>query len=334
MTVDAAEPSREVGSFFSLTPEHVLAAVEQAGMPTTGLCYALNSLENRVYEVELEDERRVVAKFYRPQRWSRETILGEHHLLSALAAAEIPVCAPEPFPDGQTLHPAADGIFFALFPKVGGRSPDELTLDEHEELGRLLGRIHNVSANLTGHARPALSPDTYGRQSLKTILARTRMPDGLRHRYADAVERVVVCAEARFKGVEPFLTHSDCHRGNLLRGSRGFFFLDFDDAAVGPAVQDFWLLLPARPSDCPRELEAMLKGYETFRDFPRRSLALIEPLRALRYIRYAGWVAARWEDPAFKRAFPHWGTDNYWEAQLADLLEQLQIFAHEEEEQP
>ena len=331
MTAEPAKPSLDIGYFFSLTPEHVLDAVEQAGKPTTGLCYALNSLENRVYEVELEDERRLVAKFYRPHRWSRDTILGEHHLLRALADAEIPVCPPEPFPDGQTLHQAAEGIFFALFPRVGGRSPDELTLDEHEELGRLLARIHNVSASLEDHHRPALSPETYGRMSLSTILAKTQMPDGLRHRYADAVERVSQLADSRFRGIDTFLTHCDCHRGNLLRGSDGFFFLDFDDAAVAPAVQDFWLLLPARPSDCPRELEAMLKGYETFRDFPHRSLALIEPLRALRYIRYAGWVAARWEDPAFKRAFPHWGTDNYWESQLADLMEQLQIFEQEEE---
>jgi Ser/Thr protein kinase RdoA (MazF antagonist) len=320
----------EVGNFFSLLPEHVLAAVEQAGKHTTGLCYALNSLENRVYEVELEEGRRLVAKFYRPQRWSRETILGEHQLLRALADAEIPVCPPEVFPDGQTLHLAAEGILFALFPRVGGRSPDELNLDEHEELGRLLARIHNVSANLKGHARPELSAETYGRQSLAVILAKTAMPDGLRHRYADTVGRVIDVAERRLSGVDRFLTHSDCHRGNLLRGSAGLFFLDFDDAAVGPAVQDFWLLLPARPNDCPRELEAMLKGYETFRDFPHTSLRLIEPLRALRYVRYAGWVAARWEDPAFKRAFPHWGTDNYWEAQLADLMEQLRIFEVEE----
>jgi Ser/Thr protein kinase RdoA (MazF antagonist) len=325
------EPSREIGTFFSLTPEHVLDAVEQAGHHTTGRCYALNSLENRVYEVELDDDRHVVAKFYRPNRWSRDTIKGEHRLLRALHDAEIPVVPPEPFPDGDTLHQAAEGIWFTLFPKVGGRSPDELNLDEHEELGRLLARIHNVSASLADHHRPALSPETYGRASLAAILARTNMPDGLRHRYVDAVERVIAVGDARLAGIESFLGHSDCHRANLLRGNSGFFFLDFDDAAVAPAVQDFWLLLPARPADCPHELEAMLKGYETFREFPRSSLKLIELLRALRYVRYAGWVAARWDDPAFKRAFPHWGTDNYWEAQLVDLHEQLGLLDRDDD---
>jgi len=323
--------SRDIGTFFSLTPEHVLAAVEQAGARTTGLCYALNSLENRVYEVELEDSRRVVAKFYRPKRWSRGTILGEHRLLKALSDVEIPVAAPVPFPDGETLHLTGEGIAFALFPRVGGRSPDELSIDEHEELGRLLGRIHNVSASLEAHERPSLSPTTYGKDSLATILACTQMPDGLRHRYVDAVETLARVGDARVRGVETFLTHGDCHRANLLRGSTGFFFLDFDDSVVAPPVQDFWLLLPARPRDCPLELEAMIKGYETFRPFPHATLKLIEVLRALRYVRYAGWIAARWEDPAFKRAFPHWGTDNYWEAQLADLREQLQLLATDDD---
>ncbi|MBI5507344.1 MAG: serine/threonine protein kinase [Deltaproteobacteria bacterium] len=323
MDTTSAPPQDSRGTFFALTPERVLAAVEQAGEETTGLCYALNSLENRVYEVELEGRRRVIAKFYRPNRWGRDTILGEHRLLQALAAAEIPVAAPEPFPDADTLHTTTDGIRFALFPRVGGRSPDDLTLEQYEELGRMLGRIHNVLERLTDHHRPALSPETYGRQSLETILARTRMPDGLKNRYQETASRLVAKAEERFRGVPSQLLHADCHRGNLLYGAQGFLFLDFDDAATGPAVQDLWLLLPARPKDCPNELEAFARGYEIFREFPWATLNLVEALRGLRYLRYAGWVAARWDDPSFPRAFPHWGTDNYWEAQLADLNEQL-----------
>lgn len=309
-------------NFFTLTPERVLTAVERAGQRTTGLCYALNSLENRVYEVELEDRTRLVGKFYRPSRWSQEAIEDEHRLLLALEADEIPVCPPVTI-DGQTLHRTEDGIFYALFPKVGGRSPDELDLEGFEQLGRLLARIHNVAASLSITHRPAISPATYGSESLQTILKRTDMSLGVRQRYIDAVEALVVQADLRLADLETLPLHGDCHRGNLLLGSEGWFFLDFDDMGIGPAVQDLWLLLPARADGCPQELDAMLQGYEQFRDFPRHSLRGIEALRGLRYVRYAAWVARRWDDPAFQRAFPDWGTDRYWEGQVADLSEQL-----------
>jgi len=183
--------AKKVGDFFSLTPDHVLDAVEESGHHTTGLCYPLSSLENRVYEVEVEDRSRVVVKFYRPGRWSRETILDEHRMLAALVEHEIPVCAPVPFPDGETLHEDADGIYFALSPRTGGRGPDEITLDEFEQLGRLLARIHNVSATLSLANRPEISPATYGQDCLGTILERTEMPVGLRGRYVDCAERLI-----------------------------------------------------------------------------------------------------------------------------------------------
>jgi len=325
---DSDATTAQTGHFFSLTPERVLEAVERAGHYTSGLCYPLNSLENRVYEVELEDRSRWVGKFYRPGRWSRETILDEHRLLGAMVDAEIPVCAPIPFDDGTTLQQTPEGIYFALFPRTGGRSPEELSLDEYAQLGRLLGRIHNVSASLDLRHRRALSPNTYGKECLATILDRTEMPEGLRHRYRDAVEQLVAVGEQLFAGIDTFVVHADCHRGNLLRGRNGWFFLDFDDMAWGPAVQDFWLLLPARPADCPQELEALLDGYEEFRELEPGSLRLIEVLRGLRYVRYAAWVARRWDDPAFRHAFPYWGTDNYWEGQVADLNEQLRVLAN------
>ncbi|HET6344252.1 MAG TPA: serine/threonine protein kinase, partial [Myxococcota bacterium] len=287
-----------IGQFFSLTPDNVLAAVEQAGARTTGLCYALNSLENRVYEVELVDERRVVAKFYRPGRWDRDTILDEHRLLMALVDMEIPVCAPTPFPSGDTLATTADGIHFAIFPRTGGRSPDELSLDEFTQLGRLLARIHNVSAHLKLNHRPVLSPATYGTECLQLLQSRGCIAPSVAADYAKAVGMVVDLMAPHWEGLETFVVHADCHRGNLLRGREGWFFLDFDDMARGPAVQDLWLLLPARPTDCPAEVEAMLEGYEQFRAFPRASLRLVEGLRALRYVRYAAWVASRWEDPS------------------------------------
>ena len=315
----------ELEQFFSLTPERVLDAVEEGGQETTGLCYALNSLENRVYEVELEDRTRLVAKFYRPGRWSRETILDEHRALAALADAEVPVVAPVAFADGATLHTTTEGIHFTLFPRRGGRAPDDLLSEDCEQLGRLLGRIHNVTASLGLQHRPVLSAETYGAAALASILERTSMSPGVRQRYIDAVSRLIELARVRFDGVSTLPIHADFHRGNVLRGSQGWLVLDFDDMARGPAVQDFWLILPGRPADVPAELEALIAGYEQFREFDRTELSLIEVLRGLRYVRYAGWIAQRWHDPAFKRAFPDWGTDRYWESQLVDINEQLAL---------
>ncbi|PID38816.1 MAG: serine/threonine protein kinase [Proteobacteria bacterium] len=322
--------------FFSLTPEQILDAVESAGEQTTGVCYALNSLENRVYEVELEGGGRVVGKFYRPGRWSDETIRDEHRLLAALAEHEIPVCAPLRFGDPRdTLHHTREGIRFALFPRMGGRSPDELFADDYHQLGRLLAQIHNVSASLELQHRPALTPQTYGRDRLDDILAFGDMPAALEQRYAATVERLIELGEQRYaralEGTRLFVAHADCHRANLLRRD-GFYFLDFDDAAVAPAAQDLWLLLPARPTDCPKELEELLEGYEQFRSFDQRQLGLIEVLRGLRYVRYVGWVARRYEDPAFSRAFPHFGSETYWQQQLIDVAEQVELL--ERAEQP
>lgn len=319
--------------FFSLTPERVLEAIERSGHATTGMCYALNSLENRVYEVELDDRTRLVGKFYRPGRWSAETILDEHRLLLALQEQEIPVCAPVQLPSGRTLEQTPEGIHFALFPRTGGRCPDELDGDELEQIGRLLARIHNVSETLELAHRPRISPASYGQHYLELILERARMSPGIEARYRDAVQRLVEVGERRFAAVDAsFVIHGDCHKGNLLRSGERFFFLDFDDMALGPAVQDIWLLLPARPRDCVAEVDALLEGYEQFRPFDRASLRLVEVLRGLRYVRYAGWVLDRWEDPAFPRAFPQFGTDAYWEAQFADLDEQLRIIAAEDVE--
>lgn len=321
-------------TFFSLTPERVLDAVERAGERTTGLCYALNSLENRVYEVELDGGRRVVAKFYRPGRWSAPTILDEHLLLARLAEAEVPVCPPLRFPGGATLQHTPDGIAFALFPRTGGRAPEELADDDLKQLGRLLARIHAVSSRLELPHRPALSPRTYGADALEVITRGAQMSDGLAARYADAVRRLCAHAERRFVGADTFVIHADCHRGNLLAGRDGWFFLDFDDAARGPAVQDLWLLLPGRPRDCPAEVEALVAGYEQLRDFDRRTLRLIEALRGLRYVRYAAWITARWQDPSFPRAFPQFGSESYWQGQLGDLEEQIALLGEDDAAYP
>jgi Ser/Thr protein kinase RdoA (MazF antagonist) len=171
--------------------------------------------------------------------------------------------------------------------------------------------------------RPILSPKTYGTDNVSFLINNDFIPQGLRPRFVDITNRVIKKAEERFINKKTFVLHADCHRANLLRGRDGFFFLDFDDSAVGPAVQDFWLLLPARPNDCKPEIEAMVKGYEQFREFDHSSLRMIEALRALRYLRYASWIAARWTDPSFPRAFPHFGTEMYWQSLTNDLQEQL-----------
>ncbi len=325
------------GDFYSLGPEQVLDAVEiDAGLRTTGLCYPLNSLENRVYEIELDGGDRVVGKFYRPGRWSKQTIAEEVRVLYGLRDNEIPVCAPLSLTNGETIAQTKEGILFVLYPKTGGRSPDEIQANEYEQLGRLLGRIHNVMTKIQPAHRPSITPATYGIECMELICSMADLQPGLESRYRDAVQGIVEVGERRFEGVDLIPVHGDCHRSNLLRdgslsvGGEGFFFLDFDDMGLGPAVQDFWLLLPARRAECAVEIEAMTRGYEQFRELDRASLQLIEVLRPLRYVRYAAWLTSRWQDPAFKRAFPNFGTERYWEEQIADLYEQLQVLNEED----
>jgi Ser/Thr protein kinase RdoA (MazF antagonist) len=312
------------GSFADLTPDRILAAADETGVRATGRTWSLAALENRVYEVEREDDSRVVVKFYRPGRHSTAAILDEHRLLAALAEEEVPVVAPLALSGGETLRLQEDGHRFAVFPKAPGRSPQELSIAEYERIGKLVGRLHNVSSSLDLPARPVLSPATYGSASLERTLALATLPPGTRSRYEDAGRRLVALAERLFGETPTFVVHADCHRGNVLSGAAGFFFLDFDDAARAPAVQDLWLLLPGRAADCPAEVDAWIEGYETFRPFDERSLELIEPLRGLRYLRYAAWIAERHGgDPAFKAAFPQFGTGSYWEGLVGDLHEEI-----------
>ena len=328
-------------SFFSLTPERVLAAVEGAGFQATGRCSALNSFENRVYDVELEPESvpspadggtphrsyysRVV-KFYRPGRWSREQLLEEHEFLHDLQEDEIPVIAPIQFDDGTTLRQIPDsGIYYALFPKVGGRAPDELTEEQLRQIGRLIGRIHGVGARRPAPHRIELSPLTYGRQNLQYLLEQRWIPPEFESRYRNAVERICGRIEPWFEKVQVQRIHGDCHLGNLLFSQEGPVFLDFDDMVRGPAVQDLWLLLPNRGGGNQRELESLFEGYEEMRSFHRSQLKLIEPLRALRFVHYTAWLARRWEDPAFPPAFPQFNSHRYWNDETADLEQQLRL---------
>ena len=312
--------------FLSLTPEHILRAVEAAGLHTNPVCYPLNSFENRVYEVELEDRTRVVAKFYRPGRWSREQILEEHLFTAQLQADEIPVCPVRPFPAGQTLPPL-DNIHYCIFERRGGRAPDELTEDLAERLGMLVGRMHAVGDRQDAPNRLRITPDNYIRDHLAWFSLNQTIPPYFKDRYFSAANEIADIADERLEGVPTQRLHGDLHMGNLLLRDNVFNVLDFDDMVVGPAVQDIWLALPGRDQWADRLRAAFLDGYERFKPFPYKTINLIEPLRGMRMVHYAAWLARRWHDPIFPRTWPHFGTEDYWRQEtedLEDLLKHIQ----------
>ena len=326
--------------FYDLTPDRILDAVEDAGYACNGQCMALNSMENRVCQIGLESpppdptadaalltSPYLVAKFYRPGRWSPDQILDEHHFLFDLREAEIPVVAPLRDHDGDSLFFMEDcGIYYALFPRIGGRNPDELDGGQLERVGALLGRLHNTGASRPAEYRLRLDPVTYGRRSLEFLQQDKHLPATHRANYLRTASDVIHAMEPLFEDLETLRLHGDAHRGNLLWSpTEGPFWVDFDDMVTGPAVQDIWLLTAGRDDDALRDRDRLLRGYETFRSFPWRELRLIEPLRALRYIHFSAWTAKRWDDPAFPRAFPQFAEPHYWAGQIEDLRECLEL---------
>jgi Ser/Thr protein kinase RdoA (MazF antagonist) len=310
------------GFFFELTPDRVLRAVESAGLAPTGHCTPLVCLENRVYDVRLEDGRHVVVKFYRPGRWSRDAVLDEHRYLFDLREGEIPVCAPLRFPDGESVHTIED-IQYAVWPRTGGRAPDELCDEDVAVLGRLLARIHNVGAAREAPHRPLLDSRSAALEPLARLEKGGFLPPASMPRYRGAVERAATLFDDWSEGVPIHRIHGDSHVGNLLRGDDGWFFLDFDDFVVGPAVHDVWMLLPGRDAEGERQRALLVDAYRQFREFDSRWLRLVELLRAFRFVWYAAWIARRWQDPAFPAAFPHFGTAEYWESEIRDLEEHV-----------
>ena len=314
--------------FLDLTPERVLAAVEAGGLECNNLCYPLNSFENRVYEVELVDRSRVIAKFYRPGRWQEGQILEEHRFLTELDDVDIPVCTVRPFPDGSTLK-QIDEIYYGLSDRRGGRAPDELSAGLAHRLGMLVGRIHTVAATDPGSSRRPMDADHFIRQPLAWLEEHDSLPASLVDRYRRAAEGIADLADPLLAGVETHRIHADLHLGNVLLRDGSLNLLDFDDMCSGPPVQDMWLSLPGRDDETLRLRDSFLSGYEQFRVFDRSSLRLIEPLRGMRMIRYAVWLARRWHDPAFRAGWPHFGTFEYWEGETRDLEEQLQVIRKE-----
>jgi Ser/Thr protein kinase RdoA (MazF antagonist) len=308
--------------FNRLTPDQVFDAVEAGGRRCTGRFIILNSYENRVYQLELDDGSMVVGKFYRPGRWSREAILDEHRFVAELAAAEIPTASPIELRPGETLG-EVEGILYALYPRLGGRAPEELSDEQVRILGRLAARIHNVGARAPAPHRLHLTPDTYGAADLRWLLDHGSIPPEARDVYAATVEALLARIAPLFAGVPVHRIHGDCHLGNLLWTPRGPAVLDFDDMLTGPAVQDVWLLVPSADEEGQRQRRVLCEAYAELRDFAPGWLRLVEPLRALRYVHYATWIARRWQDPAFQRTFSHFGTLQYWQAEIQSLREQL-----------
>lgn len=312
-------------TFFSLTPDRVMEALEAQPILgerklCTGYVQQLASFENRVYEIEFEDRSRAVAKFYRPGRWDEAQIREEHEFMAEVQAEEITVVAPQWFErPGDTLGRSADGLYYCLFPKAGGRQPEDLPVPQLQQLGRLIARLHIVGSRKHAPHRLRLTPETYGAASLRYLLAEQRVSPQVESRFEQIVEAIIAHSRRCFEGQPLQRLHGDCHAGNILWNERtGPTFIDFDDMVMGPPVQDLWLLAPD-----PEALAPLVEGYTQMRDLPQGSLALVECLRALRMIHYATWIAKRYEDPAFQRAFPQFESPRYWEDLTHDLERQL-----------
>ncbi|MBC8023245.1 MAG: serine/threonine protein kinase [Burkholderiales bacterium] len=314
-----------------LTPDVVLNALEGEGLRCDGRLLALNSYENRVYQVGLE-EGAVVAKFYRPARWSDEQILEEHAFALELAAAEIPVVAPLAF-DRHTLR-ASEGFRFAVFPKRGGRAPELDDPDTLEWLGRFIGRIHAIGATKPFATRPRIDIESFGEEPRDFLLASGLIPPDLSPAWKQAAHLALEGVRHSFDragDVAYLRVHGDCHASNVLwtpaTGNEpgGPHFVDLDDARMAPAVQDFWMLISGDRDSMGQQLGKLLSGYEDFAEFDDRELNLVEALRTLRLLHYSAWLARRWDDPAFPIAFPWFNAPRYWQDRVLELREQIAV---------
>ncbi len=335
-------------AFESLTPDLVMDALASVGLFGDGRQLALSSYENRVYQLHLEEGAAVVAKFYRPERWSEAQILEEHTFSAELMAAEIPVIGPLVL-NGSTLHHFG-GFAFSVSPSRGGRAPELDDPDVLEWIGRFLARIHTVGAAQPFAHRPALDLQSFGIASRDWLLGNDQVPLDVQSAWGRASQQALdliaqhPCLSGASDRQDPdaqpirlLRLHGDCHPGNILwtpleahaSMGPGPHFVDLDDARTGPAVQDLWMLLSGDRSQRTRQLGALVDGYEQFRNFDRRELALIEPLRTLRLIHYSAWLARRWSDPTFPINFPWFGTSDYWQGQVQMLEEQMEAMQEE-----
>ena len=310
-------------NYDELSPDLVISAVESLGFWSDARIFPLNSYENRVYQVGIEDAEPVIVKFYRPLRWSDEAILEEHRYSQDLADLELPAVAPMAF-NGTTLH-YFQGYRFAAFRRQGGQAPEQDDFDQLLWLGRLLGRMHKVGGTTLFNARPTLSVQRLVTEPAQFLLEHPFLPEYLKPQYRQLIEDFSSRFADLFQQVNPqwIRCHGDCHIGNILwHREPGPWFVDFDDCQNAPAVQDLWILLAGSQQEQVGQFSELLDGYEEFNDFNRRELQLIEPLRTMRMIYYAGWLARRWDDPAFTSNFTWFNTSGYWQEHVSSLQEQ------------
>jgi len=310
--------------FSGLSPDLVLDAVETLGLETDGRLLALNSYENRVYQVGLDGGAPVVVKFYRPERWSDGAILEEHDFSRELAELEIPAVPPAIFGD-RTLH-LHEGFRFSVTPRRGGRTPELDDPDVLEWIGRLLGRMHAVGEVRPFEQRPTLDIASFGEEPRAYLLANGWIPADLEDAYRSVSEHALTAIRACFERAGAFRLlrlHGDCHPGNMLWTEEGPHFVDFDDTRMGPAIQDLWMLLSGERAEMATQLGQVLAGYEDFRALDPRELHLLEALRTLRLLHYSAWIARRWNDPAFPAAFTWFGDQRYWQDRILELREQI-----------
>jgi len=320
-----------------LDPDTVISAVESKGFLSDARVLALNSYENRVYQVGIEEQAPLVAKFYRPARWTDAQILEEHSFSRQLHKLDIPAIPPLYLPASPlpaTNHSTAEkheslftykGYRFALYKRRGGRAPELTDMDHLYWLGKLMGRIHAIGKNTQFQFRPTLSVEAFINKPVAYILQHDFMPALFRQSYEAIVSDILQHVIANYQQFPPQLIrlHGDCHPGNILWTDNGPHFVDFDDSRNGPAVQDLWMLLSGERNEQEMQLREILEGYEEFCDFNLTELNLIESLRSMRIIHYAGWLAKRWDDPAFPRAFPWFNTESFWGEHILQLKEQL-----------
>lgn len=310
--------------FETLTPDFIMDAIETQGYWCDGRTFPLNSYENRVYQVGIEESEPLIAKFYRPGRWTNQQILEEHQYSAELAEQELPVVIPLSNERGDTLF-EHKGFRFALFPRRGGRAPELDNLDNLFQLGRLLGRFHLIGAKKNFETRPSITLDSFGVQSVELIREHF-IPDGLKTAYVTLTRDLLAALEQTINEVgevKQIRVHGDCHGGNMLWRDDAPHFVDFDDARMAPAVQDIWMLLCGDRHNQTLQLSEILEGYQEFYDFDLRELRLLEVMRSLRMLNYSAWLARRWQDPAFPRSFPWFNTERYWSEHILELREQF-----------
>lgn len=310
--------------FALLSPDAVLDAVEGSGYQTNGRILALNSYENRVYQVGIEEADPIIVKFYRPQRWTTEQIIEEHQFTQELTQHEVSAVPPLLNSDGSTLS-QSNNILFALFQRKGGRAPELDNFEHLYILGQHLGRLHAVGKAAPFSYRQQLTAERFGLNSIDFLL-KNYIPKSLQQSYQTLTRDLMGLIDRHFSQINELQyirCHGDCHQGNVLWRDDIPHFVDFDDACMAPAIQDLWMLLSGDRYQQSLQLSEVIEGYEMFCEFNRAEISLIEPLRTLRMIHYAAWLGRRWHDPAFPMHFPWFNSERYWGEHILQLREQL-----------